>query len=494
MGAAIDLKKQGTSNAIKVLIITIRPNSLKAPMAYLSKSGYILKVAQDVTAAISHIEKDQPHLILLDWNLKPFDSKKVYRYLYQKYKIKTVAFSTERSHRATMTLMRSGIPHTVFPPINGQGLHIRIQNLLKDKIQKINSSAPQAAAQQAFKITKNADEDVIEDSTPLATMRESDEVQSRRKKKKEMYKFSTPPEKEELNYFTSYDAYSSESETTKDPNDSLSDLLETESELAGLKEALGDLASDGPDEDSILEEAQDREKRKTSSPHLESEINAQLENFNTYFDQEAEREEQSDVDPSESLGEPQGSLIYVNDKGLCGYFYLNKVSAKSKEQFEKSSFKLLKATLEKMKIEFAAPSGTMDLSAEELAEFDTSQIENFDYHSISNDPNQFSFSFLKSDHKAFNLDIPSDAAEEEMVPVEFNRDIAINLPIDFDVFIHMPKNGKFIHYLKWGTVFSEAVAKKLTAFGVKYLYIKKEQLSRYIAYDFLSQLKKRKKL
>lgn len=121
---------------LNVLVITGHQDLVNRCAPFLEQNGYKISVSHSVNEALTSIVSIQPHVILLDWNLKSTNVLKVYTYVTEKLKIPCLVFTEDDNPRTTSLLMKSRIKHTLFPPIGGQGIYRRIQILMRGTITK----------------------------------------------------------------------------------------------------------------------------------------------------------------------------------------------------------------------------------------------------------------------------------------------------------------------------------------------------------------------
>lgn len=79
------------------------------------------------------------------------------------------------------------------------------------------------------------------------------------------------------------------------------------------------------------------------------------------------------------------------------------------------------------------------------------------------------------------LPVTADSKEAHMLAIE-TKDVLPEAIVDFDVFLYMPKNFKYIRYLKEGGYMSFRQLELMQKRNVKYLHIRKEDLEKFKMY------------
>jgi hypothetical protein len=102
----------------------------------LEQEGYKVFVSASITEAFKNIVAIKPNVILLDWGLRSTNVSKVYTYVTEKLKVPCLVFTDNNNPRTTSSLIKSRIKNTLFPPIGGQGIHRRIQILMRGAVKK----------------------------------------------------------------------------------------------------------------------------------------------------------------------------------------------------------------------------------------------------------------------------------------------------------------------------------------------------------------------
>ncbi len=117
----------------KVLILMNNNELVMSTFDYLKKHEYEIKFIHNLMESVNAISTFKPDVLILSWNLKGVNIKKVHKIFKSKTDSICIIFAEENNSRTTTSLMASGIPNTVLPPLSGVNIHMRIQGLLRNK-------------------------------------------------------------------------------------------------------------------------------------------------------------------------------------------------------------------------------------------------------------------------------------------------------------------------------------------------------------------------
>lgn len=129
-------EKGKEESGTKVVVLINENSPVLSPLLFLRKKGYKIKITHKLSEAVSEVSKQRPDIFLISWNLKRVDVRKVYQLLTKNFKLLCVIFGEENNPKTSSGMMRSGIPNSIFPPISGPGVHMRIQALLRGKAER----------------------------------------------------------------------------------------------------------------------------------------------------------------------------------------------------------------------------------------------------------------------------------------------------------------------------------------------------------------------
>jgi hypothetical protein len=127
------MSQKENSTPVNMLFVVANRASLAKTLHYLERHNYKLTVLTSLAEAAEKLQAFRPDVILISWNFNNAAVKTMYRYCTEKLKYLCFVFTEDNSPRNTSSLVRSRIPHTLFPPLSGPGVHRRVQGMLKKK-------------------------------------------------------------------------------------------------------------------------------------------------------------------------------------------------------------------------------------------------------------------------------------------------------------------------------------------------------------------------
>jgi hypothetical protein len=75
-----------------------------------------------------------------------------------------------------------------------------------------------------------------------------------------------------------------------------------------------------------------------------------------------------------------------------------------------------------------------------------------------------------------------EALDDSVLGICLEKDMRPDTRVTFDVFIHLPKNDKYLLYLSKGQMFTKNMLTKFIGFGVKNMFIRKTEKDLFLAY------------
>lgn len=546
--------EMGTMSQIRTLVAINQRKNLEGPLTHLERNYYQLHLVNRIPDLIKGLQTHRPQIVLLSWNLKNTDVKKVYRLLTQKFHLICIVFAEDNSTRTTASLMSSGIPDSLLSPVSGPSIHMRIQSKLAPRLRprkralapadlfKKQTSVPKekiprnlewkdvtdkngercwqgmgpssekdAGGVYIFKgptrpvYDKIKQEWNIEDSKGGVFMQErppSKEfsiVQEGAQSKE--YKMTTTTASGEM-----MEATQSGPEPT--PLDSNFDwdaaLKDAENEISDVVkdvplEAVGDIIEEKPDEKNInviqhkpapkelkikKEKEKDEEKDgglgniiaisrdiHSRNPQKGESILAQcLRNALTKFPGPAK--------PALNEKAPVSKMTVctVNSERFCGYM----VCVSFDNKFQKEYMKELMFHLqEEMKNVGETLSGPMNILEFEIGAvpFGPWAESKADF-TIASRKAGLSLAFFSTGGQPQVI----EGQDESVLGISLEKDIVGDTPVLFNVYIHLPKNDKYLLYLNSGQVFTTSTIEKFLTFGVKTVFIRKTEKELFLTY------------
>jgi len=117
----------------KILIISSNKSLVVDHEAFLTKQGYSVHISTVLDEALVEVNKNKPDAVLISWNMQGADVKKTFYFISEKLKIPCFVFSENTSAMSAAALQQSNIPNILLPPVTGATIHRRIQQLFAPK-------------------------------------------------------------------------------------------------------------------------------------------------------------------------------------------------------------------------------------------------------------------------------------------------------------------------------------------------------------------------
>ncbi len=468
---------------ISLLVIISNGKSLESSLTFLKKRGYLVSVFSSISETMGQIHVIKPQVVLVSWNLKQTNIKKVYHLFTHNFKVKCVVFAEDASTRTANAILNSGIPNTLLAPVSGPGIHARIQTLLRKKADseigfsptKTKKSKSLAKIHEISSQTKwerfsgNGDEtvwhgSVIIDGRPLKYefRGPSQPFYNRQEKKWEGFEGGGPIFLENSQELGAVEVLSENLLETGqvsvlDQSEVLTGTVDWDEEVKNLKGEVFELI-DSEESHGKVELAHDK-------------------NFSTLA-QGVQLALEASTKPSENIPKD----IFLTSKVIVNLVesshYRGYLVSASTDDFGDGAF------MDKFITQL---SRTMNDLGERLQEPMTKMsldFEPIEFHLWAQTQASFVISSQNGDHTISIAFVPlhyipelvaTTIDENEVFAIDLKKDFVPNRQIDFDIYLHMPKNNKLILYLKEGSFLSQSKIAKLVGFGVSKVYLRKDQ-------------------
>ena len=119
-----------TPQTTKVLAVVNENAAFTSPLSYLRKKDFQVKLVHTLMDGLRELSEFKPDILLLSWNLKGTDIKKVHPLLTQKFSAICFILGEDDATRTTTSMLSSGLPNTILYPVGGVNLYNRIQTAL----------------------------------------------------------------------------------------------------------------------------------------------------------------------------------------------------------------------------------------------------------------------------------------------------------------------------------------------------------------------------
>ncbi|MBK9294061.1 MAG: hypothetical protein IPM57_06385 [Oligoflexia bacterium] len=596
--------KDGSTNenATKVLVLINENSPVLSPLLFLKRKGYRIKIIHKLSEAITEITKNRPDILMISWNLKRVDVRKIYQLLTKNSKLLCCIFGEDNNPRTSNTMMRSGIPNAIFPPLSGPGVHMRLQALLKKAEKRKTNQKPKVSytseqninvkskkkvgytlEKEQLQIIKSSPQLIEQTKTPLFKVMSNlkdvptdakwSEVEKLSEASRIFEGISKKNERENFYYFkgSSMPVLNKDKTQWTIPEEKLP-VINTEREadekiLEGIKNNEFDSLMDEENKDQVYNFKYDPVSEKTPTPSYEIfegedvQKGSDLRMFEKEQTMEYEAvEERRDSSGSYEMEQGSGNNMSEDELKIA----LEKamltteepeiqdnvpeqapvefnVSANAQMEFKSNDPSSILAKCVKQAVEQIAQSDQVDIQQiKDLTRVTVTIIKSEHFNGYLLGGNAMDIcdrNLMKkvTDHLYEKMNIAGHPLEPvvgvlelQFDPIPFmlwaekNADFFVKsnygaeqvvfayIPVDklpeikeaennhlykvdltniiqdervlFDVYIHMPKNNKYLLYLKKGAVFTAKTINKLAKFQVDGVYIKNSELNLYYSY------------
>jgi DNA-binding NarL/FixJ family response regulator len=470
-------------SALSVVAVVRNPRTMGATISFLH-SQYNLVVVSSLPHLIQALQTHRPKVLLLSWNLKNIDVKRLRQMLIELFRIKCIVFAEDSQKQTTSSLMNSGISQFLLAPVSGANIHSRIQALFNTEIR------------QKQKIYFNSENN----SNPLEKIKKENIPNTLRWResrdpldpKKFLWKAEATDTDLGGTYIYKGKRAPQYNEVKKEWN-----FKESDGSVFFKKEKAQSLGTVQVDE---IEDIPDHEF-KSRIKKLEVEISVTEEPIPPIESSVAVeihgRSIESPLAKAVKMSfvktVEQKTIAIPNDRGLskitlcsvsCTQYSGYVICASSQNEFHTPYMEKMTAVLQTE----LKGLGQIILAPLRIFEVEIPPTffiqwvrEKADFYVMSN-LTQIALAFFSS------ALVPIVDQEAESFAVSVRRDLEPEENLDFDLYLHMPKNKKYLHYLKKGQNYSKELYTKFAASTVDMLYVKKEQQGdffRYLARNFI---------
>lgn len=525
----------------KVLALVNENAALTSALSYLRRRDFQVKLVHSLMDGISELTNFKPDILLLSWNLKGTDIKKVHPVLTNKFNSICFVVGEDDSTKTTLAILSSGLPNTILYPVTGVNLYTRIQTALgrsnsknKDPKKRTRTKDKAILGGVEYKRPKKSDiplETVwavrVHSPNPANQVWETILYKSG-KPQYYYYKGDNPPDKwlagkdegtadraysfvsdvaASGELLTSFADYSDSGVLEVESDDS--EALEEISESAEAKKVSADgiISGKSPSrrELKLAEEAK-------SSQELVSKVSADraalLKMKNGLKSGEPIQDNSEGLDAKNSLKRTQTLLeksvniaIEMAMKSEIQSFeapiLVDEVSNLTVSVIKSSRFKgylvsgqatdvsnpnFMKKVFQNLNDEMRKQNEALSTLCGVLE----LKLGTVPFKKWTQERAEFSIqSKIGNEEIIFAFvpvdELPQNFIDEDLVPISIDK-FEENKILYFDLFLHMPANEKHILYLKNGSVFSKISRDRLKEHNTKVLYVKKTDEHLYFAY------------
>jgi hypothetical protein len=486
-------------NKLKVLALINDGGSALTALHFLRKRNYEIKISHKLMDGISLMTEFKPDILLLSWNLKNTDIKKVHSFICNKFKLICFVIGEENNGKTASMMLASALPNLIMPPLGGAYLHTKIQAALQKERAQLSRAGNHQRRKERDRIffgsldcKRPTRQEVPKEAKWNIKINSNDSNQQvwesiyykDGQPKYYYFKGSQPPDKwlenptgkleEGIMFMTEH---SVDHETLLgfqnliaegEVFDSGNNSAENEHAFTG---SVPESTNSGYDNRSSSSE---NSSSKFSHTLLERSVNRAIETeFKTLM---ADGQTQNTVGIVSRL-----NVLIIKSPSFKGYL----VSCQSDNQ---SNAEMMRNVFEHLSVEMKTHGE--DLT--NLCDVISLEIDPISFREFSKDraeflvektvqQNEILFAYLPM------LELPKVFEQGDLNAIELNH-FEQDQHLTFDVFLHMPKNQKHIKFLKTGAPLTSSAIDRLKSFEVKQLFIKKADEHSYFAYCAYKQL------
>ncbi len=125
--SAAEVAPEASGQPVKVLAMLNENSTLLGVLSYLRKRDCQVKMSHTLMDGIRELTNFKPQILLVSWNLKNTDIKKVHSVITQKFPAICFILGEDDSTKSAAAILSSGLPNTILYPVGGVQLYNRIQ-------------------------------------------------------------------------------------------------------------------------------------------------------------------------------------------------------------------------------------------------------------------------------------------------------------------------------------------------------------------------------
>jgi hypothetical protein len=506
------------SSQIKVLALINENSSILPALQYLKKRNYELRLSHKLMDGISELTQFKPDILLLSWNLKNTDIKKVHSLICNKFPVTCFVIGEDNTVKSIALMLAANLPNTVIPPIGGANIHTRIQSAIQRERGHVHRNNGEHKYRKSRDTTTLGGQEYLrpkrseipkEASWSIRVGSHNPENQvwetilyKNNEAQYYYYKGAEPPEqwieKPDDHLDTKHFVFMSNREADSDllsafqnyseDNDFGMDSQksETPSQLFDKNAAAGkdfNLPSTAPPKsiDGLIKNSvsesktngqnqslQDSKSRTPDKSLLEKSLNVAIEL--AMKNELKSFEAPILIDTVNSV-----SVAVIKSPNFKGYLVSGQADNVCNTSLMKKVFHNLHLEMKRQGETLNSLAGVLELQLEPITFRDFAK-ERADFVVKSQTGrNELMFAYLSTP------EVPQYFEDSDLNAVDISL-FEKNKLIHFDIFLHMPKNSKHIRYLKTGSLFSADAFDRLKEFQVKELFIKKSDENLFYAY------------
>jgi len=518
----------------KILAIINENSSISPALNYLKKREFEVRVSHNLMDGIDQLSKFKPEILLLSWNLKNTDIKKVYSLITQKFSSICFIIAEEDNNKTVAGMLSSGLPNTILYPVGGMNLFTRIQTALGKynpnqspvQMHRARTRDKTVLGGKEFKRPKRNEiakdtEWNIRVTSGVAANQVWEAVVSKPGGKTEYiyYKGETPPDKwlsgTDGNAGDRQYVFSTDHQASAELLSSFQDYTESKAYNNDFDDELDDeddhstggLNSKAPQKSANLELPVNKENEAGKKPAATAEKNpkksasptpAKDEDFSIFMKEKrgkSENRTQTLLEKSVNVAVDMAmktevksfeapilidkvsnlTVSVIKSARFKGYLVSGQANNISNKALMEKVFANLNEEMQKQNEALSTLCGVLDLKLDSIPfkQWSEQKAEFIVGSQLGRDEVQFAFIPVE--------ELPKSFIDEDLVPVEIEH-FEADKPLFFDIFLHLPLNHKHILYMKNGAILTGNSRQRLVSYNTKVLYVRKEDQNLFYAY------------
>lgn len=446
----------------KILFLIQDPRVIEMATLQLEKMGYKICFARTTIEAFAQVQNFKPDVVLLSWNLKKVNIKSLYSHFTDKLKALVIVFSELNDPITIMKLNNSGIQNTLFPPLSGQGIHVRIQILLKKH------------KEMGAHVGKTDDigfKPIAKESLPKNTQWKQVVSQVKDDNNVLLWKGVSAQSEDKAYFFES--------------NLAPEHLFDSSSQLVHKGEDIALVETDKTG--AQLMSQVHNEKRGDGGGHTgldlfaEPELNVHLSLLHKLVREAAAKNLTLGPNSDNKIGEVKSvALLPIHTQRFKGYLVMAGAKGKLEDALCNTMVSELKKSLEENGEKLSETDTLCEIGFDSVKFHRWLERRRVDFSVVAStaDSQEVIFAFLQ--REKYPLLINMDGYD--FIGVKPQEVLAENSQLTFDLYLFLPKNNKFIKYVKKKKVVTPKVLQKLMEFQVNHIYFSKEEKKEFYEY------------
>jgi hypothetical protein len=468
--------------AIHVMIVSNSQETLAKCYPFLQRQGYQLSVHLTLQEAVESFQAAKPDIILINWGLKNTNVKQVYMNITRNLKLPCIVFADDDLPRTTSALIRSRIPHTLFPPLSGPGVHARIANLMKDRVDAAKARrGPRYRAKNSSRFgaiqvfAEDIDSETTWDQVSPQAGAAGDNAwrgTSKAVDGRPVFYFFKGPKKPVYDQTQKKWANLDEGAVVlmqERPESALMSADQnSEQDQKVLELIQAEPSRDGQETQVLMEDLQNLKEAECGVDSLLAQcVRAVI----------AKSGGQSGGEEKKQKGTRLLSMVISTDR-FRGYLICARGDGEGSLAFAADFYEMLQREMEARGEPFLRKEGVF--AADTVGVDPVRWASKSAAFSIVGDigDEQWTFAFIPVKSLPQFVDVEDPAYLE----VDYREWLHEDSQLSFDLYLHLPKNEKRLLYLKSGATLAKRILEKFNRFGVSKIIIDSNQRSQFHAY------------